>query len=73
MRSRSSSAIVAALEQAGVSADLAPLAKRVAEGEFNLVAVGRALLADPAWVQKVREGRLAELRAFDKAALDTLV
>ncbi|MBD76188.1 MAG: 12-oxophytodienoate reductase [Citromicrobium sp.] len=60
-------------EQAGVSADLAPLAKRVAEGEFDLVAVGRALLADPAWVQKVREGRLAELRAFDKAALDTLV
>ena len=49
------------------------MALREAGAAFDLVAVGRALLADPAWVQKVREGRLAELRAFDKAALDTLV
>jgi 2,4-dienoyl-CoA reductase-like NADH-dependent reductase (Old Yellow Enzyme family) len=59
-------------EHAEVSADLAPLAMRVAQGEFDVVAVGRALLADPAWARKVKQGRLAELRPFTKEALATL-
>jgi 2,4-dienoyl-CoA reductase-like NADH-dependent reductase (Old Yellow Enzyme family) len=59
-------------ERAEVSADLAPLAAGVADGVFDLVAVGRALLADPAWVEKVRQGRLDELRPFGKADLDRL-
>jgi 2,4-dienoyl-CoA reductase-like NADH-dependent reductase (Old Yellow Enzyme family) len=54
------------------NADLAPLAKRVANGEADIVAVGRALLVDPAWVRKVQQGRLDELLAFDKAALASL-
>ncbi|MFD7005502.1 MULTISPECIES: NADH:flavin oxidoreductase [Rhodococcus] len=29
-------------------------------GEFDLVAIGRALLSDPEWVLKLREGRTAE-------------
>ncbi|WP_280360927.1 NADH:flavin oxidoreductase [Nocardia wallacei] len=33
-------------------------------GEFDIVAVGRALLADPDWVHKVRDGRLAEITPF---------
>jgi 2,4-dienoyl-CoA reductase-like NADH-dependent reductase (Old Yellow Enzyme family) len=41
-------------------------------GEFDLIAVGRALLADPAWAEKVREGRLDERRPFEKAHLETL-
>jgi 2,4-dienoyl-CoA reductase-like NADH-dependent reductase (Old Yellow Enzyme family) len=52
--------------------DLAPLLERFQRGEFDLVAVGRALLQDPAWVEKVREGRSEELKAFDAAALQTL-
>ncbi|MBV8220972.1 MAG: NADH:flavin oxidoreductase [Solirubrobacterales bacterium] len=54
------------------SKDLAPVAKRVADGEFDLVAAGRALLVDPAWARKLREGRLDELLPFHKEALDVL-
>jgi 2,4-dienoyl-CoA reductase-like NADH-dependent reductase (Old Yellow Enzyme family) len=43
--------------------------ERLARGEFDLVAVGRALLQDPDWARKVREGRHAELRDYDASAL----
>jgi 2,4-dienoyl-CoA reductase-like NADH-dependent reductase (Old Yellow Enzyme family) len=46
--------------------------RRLERGDFDLVAVGRALLNDPAWVQKVRDGRLDELQAFEPKALATL-
>lgn len=58
--------------QAGVSTDLGPLADRVASGEVDVVAVGRALLSDPEWARKVREGRLEELRPYNKQALEVL-
>jgi len=41
-------------------------------GEFDLVAVGRAVLADPDWGAKVAEGRLAQIRPYDKSADATL-
>jgi len=41
-------------------------------GDFDLVAVGRALLADPDWVQKIRDNRVGELHGFDKGHLETL-
>ncbi|MBB3606698.1 2,4-dienoyl-CoA reductase-like NADH-dependent reductase (Old Yellow Enzyme family) [Mycolicibacterium sp. BK556] len=42
-------------------------------GEFDIVAVGRALLADPAWVNRVRDGTLDEFGGFDApAALGSL-
>jgi 2,4-dienoyl-CoA reductase-like NADH-dependent reductase (Old Yellow Enzyme family) len=41
-------------------------------GDFDLVAVGRALLQDPEWVVKIREGRHGELAAFDRSAMATL-
>jgi 2,4-dienoyl-CoA reductase-like NADH-dependent reductase (Old Yellow Enzyme family) len=44
---------------------------RVDRGEFDLVAVGRALLQDPEWVQKIKTGRLDELRNYDAASLKT--
>ena len=40
--------------------------------EFDLVAVGRALLADPHWVEKIRDGRLDELKDFERSAMATL-
>ena len=40
--------------------------------EFDLVAVGRALLVDPAWAAKVREGRTDQLLPFSSEALKTL-
>jgi 2,4-dienoyl-CoA reductase-like NADH-dependent reductase (Old Yellow Enzyme family) len=48
------------------------LVKRMERGEFDLVAVGRALLQDAAWVEKVREGRVSEIKAFDPEALKQL-
>ncbi|WP_416976359.1 NADH:flavin oxidoreductase [Streptomyces sp. T028] len=40
--------------------------------EFDIVAVGRALLQDPEWAAKVLAGRTDELKAYDAAALRTL-
>jgi 2,4-dienoyl-CoA reductase-like NADH-dependent reductase (Old Yellow Enzyme family) len=52
--------------------NLDDLLERFERGEFDLVAVGRALLQDPAWVEKVRTRRHGEIRAFDATALETL-
>lgn len=42
-------------------------------GEFDIIAVGRALLADPAWVNNLRDGVLDEFAGFDAAkALSSL-
>lgn len=49
------------------------LVNRMEKGEFDLVAVGRALLADPNWIKKVTQGRENELKGFTKEALATLV
>ena len=59
-------------EKTSATADLTPLAARVAAGEFDLVAVGRALLVDPAWARKIREGRFEELQSFTQDALERL-
>lgn len=59
-------------EQSAPSIDLAPLADRLATGEFDIVAVGRALLTDPEWARKMKEGRFDELKPFTKDALREL-
>ncbi|MEU8621572.1 NADH:flavin oxidoreductase [Streptomyces sp. NPDC048623] len=48
------------------------LLDRMERDEFDLVAVGRALLQDPEWAAKVLAGRTDELKAYDAAALKTL-
>jgi 2,4-dienoyl-CoA reductase-like NADH-dependent reductase (Old Yellow Enzyme family) len=45
--------------------------ERLDRGEFDLVAVGRALLQDPEWVVKVKGNRFDELRDYDALALQT--
>jgi 2,4-dienoyl-CoA reductase-like NADH-dependent reductase (Old Yellow Enzyme family) len=50
-------------------ASIEELVRRMENNEFDLVAVGRSILTDPHWVQKIRENRLQELQGFDKAAL----
>lgn len=47
------------------------LADRLSTGEFDLVAVGRALIVDPDWAVKVREGR-SDFTPYDRKALATL-
>ncbi len=54
-------------------AGLDDLVRRMERGEFDLIAVGRALLSDPGWVTKVRTGDRAGLRDFTAAALGELV
>lgn len=53
-------------------ASLDRLEKMLDRGDFDLVAVGRALLQDPAWLVKIRDGRHGELAAFDRSAMGTL-
>ncbi|SFF11357.1 2,4-dienoyl-CoA reductase [Paenibacillus algorifonticola] len=53
--------------------DIDALLERLDNDEFDLVAVGRALLGDPAWATKIREGRMNELQAFTPEVLATLV
>ncbi|MFJ6985257.1 MULTISPECIES: NADH:flavin oxidoreductase [unclassified Streptomyces] len=48
------------------------LLDRLERDEFDLVAVGRALLQDPEWAAKVLAGRLDELKPYDAASLRTL-
>lgn len=51
---------------------ISSLVERVRANEFDLVAVGRALLADPAWVTKTAENRFEELIPFEKGVETTL-
>ncbi|MEM7114223.1 MAG: NADH:flavin oxidoreductase [Chloroflexota bacterium] len=58
--------------ESNAASSLADLHERVGNGEFDLVAVGRALLQDPEWVIKVRNGRFDELEDYSKDVLKTL-
>jgi 2,4-dienoyl-CoA reductase-like NADH-dependent reductase (Old Yellow Enzyme family) len=53
-------------------ASLMSLMARLDWEEFDLVAVGRALLTDAEWAAKVRDGRSSELRGFEIQALESL-
>jgi len=53
-------------------ASLDELIARMERKEFDLIAVGRALLQDPQWAEKIRRGRNDELMEFSKDALATL-
>jgi 2,4-dienoyl-CoA reductase-like NADH-dependent reductase (Old Yellow Enzyme family) len=53
-------------------AGLNKLILRFNQGEFDLIAVGRAALGDADWVRKVREGRFEELDAFSREKLGFL-
>lgn len=54
-------------------ASLDELLRRLDRGDFDLVGVGRALLQDPLWATKVKEGRLAELEPFHREARDAVL
>ena len=54
-------------------ASLDNLLRRLERAEFDLIAVGRALLVDPQWLTKVRSGDSAALKDFTVAALGELV
>ncbi len=49
------------------------LVERLADDQFDLVAVGRALIANPDWSNKVKNDQLSSLTPFDKSMLMKLV
>lgn len=59
--------------EASRPASLNGLLERLDRGEFDLVAVGRALIVDPDWPIKILEGRDDELHAYSREALATLI
>ena len=48
------------------------LLDRLNNEEFDLVAIGRALLVDPNWVNKIKERKENEIAPFNKEALASL-
>lgn len=64
------------LDRPGLNAaEVAPLdvlEKPLSRNEFDVLAVGRALLADPAWALKIKQGRAHEGVGYSKDQLKTL-
>ncbi|MFH8610886.1 12-oxophytodienoate reductase [Streptomyces sp. NPDC018029] len=59
-------------QRSGVTG-IGPLLDRMERDEFDLVAVARALVADPEWPTKALTGRLDEAVPYDAALLSALV
>ncbi|MBO9377046.1 12-oxophytodienoate reductase [Sphingomonas histidinilytica] len=57
----------------GVGAHVALLERGLELGWFDLVAVGRAMIANPDWARRVRDGDAGDLRPFTGAMLETLI
>jgi 2,4-dienoyl-CoA reductase-like NADH-dependent reductase (Old Yellow Enzyme family) len=50
--------------------DLNNLVSAMAEGDFDMASVARAILADPEWAAKVRADKMADIRPFVRADLE---
>lgn len=59
--------------QSSQPSSLDELVRRMDRGDFDLVAVGRPLLADAEWAKKIKDSRTDELKGFSKEALGQLV
>ncbi|MCG7348796.1 NADH:flavin oxidoreductase [Sphingomonas sp. ACRSK] len=49
------------------------LIERMERDEFDLIAVGRALISNPDWVARIREGDATKVKGFEASALGELV
>lgn len=54
-------------------ASLRNLSSLLEHGDFDLVAVGRALISNPDWALLVKDGHKGDLLAYDKANLENLI
>ena len=65
---------ITAFRQAGAEiSGIDALIEMMERGDFDLIAVGRALIANPDWANKVKAGKLAELTPYSPEVLATLV
>ena len=55
------------------TSDLSKLHEKLSNSEFDLIAVGRALLSDPEWANKVQDNRENEIVPFDKSFVENYV
>jgi 2,4-dienoyl-CoA reductase-like NADH-dependent reductase (Old Yellow Enzyme family) len=55
------------------TAGIERLLEMLARGDFDLVAIGRALIVNPDWPAKIRTGRADQLAAYSPTALETLI
>lgn len=58
--------------QGQVSETLDRLATGLAQQDFDLIAVGRSLIGDPDFVNKIRDGQSSRIRLFRKRDIETL-
>ncbi len=59
-------------EQTALAPNLDRLIAMMERGDFDLIAIGRALLGDAEWANKVMGGALGELRPFSRDAMGSL-
>jgi 2,4-dienoyl-CoA reductase-like NADH-dependent reductase (Old Yellow Enzyme family) len=59
--------------ESSISVGIDRLIQRMERNEFDLIAVGRALISDPGWVMKIRQRDDASLKGFDSKDLKTLL
>lgn len=62
--------MTAFLSEGAEVAKIDALRSRLERSEFDLIAVGRALMNDPLWLSKIREGRHLELKSMPQDAMD---
>jgi len=55
------------------NAGIDQLVERMDREEFDLIAVGRALIGDPRWVDKIHRGETGLLKGFDAADVSQLI
>lgn len=55
--------------ESSAASNLDDVLERLTRGEFDLIAVGRALLQDPEWALKVKQNRLSELKDYAAGAI----
>jgi 2,4-dienoyl-CoA reductase-like NADH-dependent reductase (Old Yellow Enzyme family) len=51
---------------------LQELTRRFDRGDFDLAAIGRVVLTDPNWLQKIQDGRFEELLPYSRENMDNL-
>lgn len=66
------SAFTSAVTEKNQEDNIDRLLERLERAEFDLVAVGRALISDPAWLAKVQAGQTDEILPFTSESTKTL-
>ncbi|MDQ0208775.1 NADH:flavin oxidoreductase [Alkalicoccobacillus murimartini] len=61
-----------AANETSISENIEKLISKMQQDEFDLVAVGRALLADPEWASKLKDGELEKAVPYSQESTKTL-